>query len=452
MSALPEKPPYNPGMTLPPPTPLPTTFPGRIWMFLKILWQRLMVEQALDESAALAYHTLFSLLPVLVLIVLMLSIFSTHRRGEPATGLEGQVRTFLYQQFNLEALTIKDETGHPIDVTAELDKRIEHARTVIRHPLTGLIGFAVLVYGATKILLVIEKSFNRIYGGTSPRTWSRRITLYWTVLTLGPLLAAVSLAITNAFFAYAANSSLGRPLLAPMFYVASFLISLVLMVLLYKIIPGTHVNWTSALLGGAVSALIFEIGKNVFGLYVRFTVGGNNWYGTLALIPLFMFWIYLMWTFTLMGLHIAYIHQFYPRLARQLTLKQHTRSVLADPHCVLALAVVLVRLFRQGKASPAHELSDATDIPADVITDLLGGLERAKIVHKIDRGGYVLARPPELISAFDLISAARSMCLPTGHGRSDDPAKTPTLLDLDAHQSAWYRSHTLADLARETNA
>lgn len=424
---------------------------ARLKILARIIYSRVHDLDTFQQAAALSYHTLFSLLPVFVLIVLVLSMISGGSEG----GIDKQVQNFIFQQFQLDALTITDDaTGDDLNVTGMIARQIEHARNVVANPVTGLVGFAILVYAASKIMLVIESAFNRIFGAASARSWSRRVTLYWCVLTLGPLLVAASLAATDVFFRYASSYSYGRALLAPLSIIAGFVVSWVLMIVLYKVVPGTHVGWAPALSGGFVGALLWEIGKNAFGIYVRQTVGGANWYGTLALLPLFMFWIYLTWVFILLGLHIAYVHQFYRVLVRRQLLMKEAKTSITDLRWVLPLSVLLLQRFRAGKATLAHEAADELNLPTETIDDFLHGLQKVGIVHCIDTrtGGYVLARPPEAITAQELIHAAKAVCaLPaeTVNLEHDpqDPAHTPALVDLEAHVSAWYRSHTLADLA-----
>jgi membrane protein len=86
------------------------------------------------------------------------------------------------------------------------------------------------------------------------------------------------------------------------------------MLLLYKIIPRADVSWRTALAGSFLAATLLEIARALFGYYVRMSLTGNNWFGALAIVPLFMFWVYLLWQITLSGLQISYILQHFEAL------------------------------------------------------------------------------------------------------------------------------------------
>ena len=93
----------------------------------------------------------------------------------------------------------------------------------------------------------------------------------------------------------------------------------------------------------------WELCKWGFGVYVNWTVRGANWYGPFVMLPLFMLWIYLTWSAILLGLHVAYMHQYYPLLKRQYFFTRMGRSAISDLRWVLPLGVLLYRQFKGGK-------------------------------------------------------------------------------------------------------
>lgn len=274
--------------------------------FFKILLRKMNTEQTLDIAAALAFHTLFSLLPLFILAMLIVHFISSYHGGDHA--LTAQVRDFLFSQFKLD--TLPDSN---LNLRGLIDEQVKHARVVFRSPITGVVGFVLLLYSASKIMLVMERSFNRIYGGVSPRSWYRRLMLYWSVLLLGPLLGAAWLLISHRILAMAS----GTFIRAPLVIAAEFAISWLLILLLYKVIPRAKVQMKPALVGSFFAALTWEAAKSLFGLYIRFSLGGNNWFGALAILPLFMFWVYLLWSFTLIGLQMSFIIQNFKSLSEK---------------------------------------------------------------------------------------------------------------------------------------
>src|SRR6185295_188734 len=111
-----------------------------------------------------------------------------------------------------------------------------------------------------------------------------------------------------------------------------------------------------AALGSFIAALMWELGKWGFGLYVQHSLK-NNWYGSLALLPLFMFWIYLTWSVVLIGLEITFIQQYWSLLKRRFffTRAGSTAAHLSDLHWIFSLAILIYKQFKAGKTTQVHE-------------------------------------------------------------------------------------------------
>jgi DNA-binding IscR family transcriptional regulator len=124
---------------------------------------------------------------------------------------------------------------------------------------------------------------------------------------------------------------------------------------------------------------------------------------------------------------------------------------------MLSLGVLLYRRFREGKPTRIHEAADMLMLPNDVAGQLLEGLHLAGLVHITRGGGYVLARPPESITAHDLLAAAKTLCQVPPELARENPSpqaypQSKTLNELDALEATWARAHNLPQLAGETPA
>jgi membrane protein len=465
------------------------SFWPRARLFVEVMRHRINEEETFEQAAAMTYKTLFSLIPVFVLSLLVLSAISTApgrsrtatapapaaaapddpapqdpaRNAEPDnTALDATVKRLVFEQLSLDKFPlttndgkpVRDEAGNVVMLSDFITPLLDRARAAVTSKATGIIAFGILAYGAISLMIVIEGAFNQIYGSVKARSWPRRIMLYWCVLTLGPICIGASIALGQAASSTAQSLAPLARLISPAQALSAFAISWLLIFLLFKLVPDTLVSWRSAALGSLVAAILWEVGKFGFGLYVEHSVKGS-WYGSLGLIPLFMLWIYLTWTMVLLGLHVAYIHQYYPMLKRQFFYTRHCAVQISDIRWIFSLGILLYRRFREGTPMRASDAAEQLLLPNDVTMQLLEGLRSAGIVHKVTGGGYTLARPPELITAFDLMAAARALCqlppeLAREHGQIAPLARSQAMDDLDRLEGTWARSHPLPALAGDT--
>ena len=168
----------------------------------------------------------------------------------------------------------------------------------------NLKGIGILIVVVTAVLLIatIEREINAIWGTREPRSLLRRIVVYAIGVTLGPLAIGAAVYSTNwlleaslavELFTKPEASALATPIaigLATLFFT-----------LLYAVLPSRHVPWRSALAGGLVAALAFEAAKRGFVLYVTNVPTYQRVYGAVAVLPLFLVWIFVSWVVVLFG-------------------------------------------------------------------------------------------------------------------------------------------------------
>ena len=444
--------------------PTASSSPRPLWWRLRflaqVLYTQLDRDRVFTHAAALTYTTLFSLLPIFLLSLLILSTISS---GKGRDGLVLSVKRVLLEQLNADKLQVTDHNGQQINLETYADQLIGNAQKALGKNAAGasLVAFLVLLYGAVSLMVVIEDTFNLIYGSAPARSWVRRITLYWSVLTFGPIGVALSLSLGRSSFSVAASHVGAAWFLSAAGFLISFAVSWLLILFMYRLIPDTRVHWRAAALGSFLAALAWELGKWTFGLYVT-TAAQQSWYGSLALLPLFMLWIYITWAVVLVGLEITYLFQYWPLLKRHYFLFHAGRldntggafqAGLSDLRWVFALGILLQRRFAAGKPLLVEEAAELLVVPTEVSRALLEALRHAGLVHVTANRSFVLARPPESISAFDLLSAARTAChVPPDLVNQSPPAsagpESAALQAFEKLETDWAKAHTLADLAK----
>jgi len=435
-------------------TDKPTKHSFAFWSDLsigfKILLARIRTDRTTQQAAAMTYNTLFSLLPVLVLAMVILSLVLS---GKQISSMEHG----LIAKLGLSTVHARGGTGKSASLFANtIIEQIDKMRAVLRSPGTGIVGFATLLWGAISLMNVIEAAFDHIFRVRNRRSWTRRVMLYWCVLSLGPLGVVGSLFLTAKLVSLAAGMPSFALIMGPANVVLGYMPDFIIIFIFYKLIPNTSVQWKSAAVGAFVATLMWELGKIGFGFYVAYVAGYGKWYGNLGLIPLFMLWVFLTWTFLLIGLEVAFIHQHFPLLKRRYHRRADSNdSFLADPRWILPLAALLVGKFCDGQGVTLDEAAENLALPFDTIAGLLNALNQAQLIHEVgdDPPIYALAKAPENITIADLLLVARQCVQSPADERSRSLnlpgriAESPVIREWYVMESKWAHSHTLADIA-----
>ena len=166
----------------------------------------------------------------------------------------------------------------------------------------GVVGLLFLLGTASALLLTIDRTLNNIWRVRKPRPFARRVQIYWTALTLGPLLLGASLTMTS----YALGASKGLAgdssnFLTLVFDLLQFVMVAGGMTALYRYVPNTHVRWGHAWMGGVFVATCMEIAKKGLTWYLVKVPTYSVVYGAFATLPILLIWIYVSWVIVLLG-------------------------------------------------------------------------------------------------------------------------------------------------------
>ena len=244
--------------------------------------RRLREERLPQVAGSLTFTSTLALVPLLTIVLAIFTMF-------PAFG---QVRTMIDAWFvqNLMPQAIAST------ISGNLTQFASKARG-----LSALGGVALLVTTSATMSL-IERVFNRIWSVRQPRPWAQRLLVYWALLSLGPVLFAMSLSFTSQLVDVTGGLERDASALATLaFTLASIAVTTGGYTLLYVSVPNRNVAWRDAFWGALAAAIAFEIAKRVFGLFIAQFPTYAIIYGALAALPLFLVWIYVTWMITLVG-------------------------------------------------------------------------------------------------------------------------------------------------------
>ena len=170
----------------------------------------------------------------------------------------------------------------------------------------GAVGLGILLITAIALILTIDRTLNGIWRVKKPRPFAQRVLIYWSAITLGPVLLGASLALTASVIA-ATSGLVGKMPFSLRFLIGTFQFFLMAAGLsaLYRYVPNAYVKWTHAWVGGIFAAAGIELAKKALTLYLTKVPTYSMIYGAFATLPIFLVWIYVAWVVVLMGAVIA---------------------------------------------------------------------------------------------------------------------------------------------------
>lgn len=245
------------------------------------VWAHFQEDRCFEEAASLSYTSLLAMIPLLAVTFGIIAAFPVFNEWSE------RLQDFIFKNF-LPA------TGEQI---------VPYINTFLES-VSSLTLPATIVLIATALMLMvrIEVAFNRIWRVDHNRTLVNRIVMYWAVLTLGPLLIAAAVALSAQKVLVVLGMEGGIP--PAVYQIGIFLLTWLVFALVFILVPHRSVRIKHALIGAFLSTVLFTIAKAGFVAYVS-NANYKVIYGALATIPIFLFWLYLVWTVILLGASLA---------------------------------------------------------------------------------------------------------------------------------------------------
>ena len=387
------------------------------------------------RAAALTYHTLLSIVPLLAVAFALFKAFGGLQK------LEGPLKALIVENMAM---------GRAKEVGAWLDRFIEN----INAGAIAGVGMLVLFYSAVGLLTNMERSLNQIWGATRLRSFFVRFAIYWCLITLTPPLLGYSISLSarlqTSVFATAVVTwlpfGLGKTLLS----LTSTLSVCVAFVLIYLVVPSAKVRVKAAAMGGLVAGLIWTVSK---WLFIKLTAGSIKYsaiYGALGVLPLLMIWMYISWIIVLFGATYAYATQTVASDSLELgklTLTEAFRERLAA-----RLTLLVAGDFRRGDDPPnAEQMARRTDTLLPVVRRVLRILVKHRVLVETGQGmepRYVPGRDLSELTLDQVVQVLRHR-----HGKTfalnengEDKTLEQALAEAEAAASEVLRRHTFHSL------
>ncbi len=286
---------------------------------------------------------------------------------------------------------------------------------------TGMIGLIVV---AILLFSTIEATFNDIWGVARGRSWVARVVQYWATVTLGPLIPVAVFSLNIGAELAPVQAWMERHHLG---FISQFAIEQLAPIAVlslgfgffYQLMPNTKVRWTAALVGGFTGGLLWHLNSKLNVIFVSKVVSSAQIYGSLAMIPVFLFGLYLSWLILLFGAQVAYAFQ--NRVAYLQEKEAQRINFLGREYLALRIMTLIAQRFDdlKGDAPSVIDIAQVLRVSTRLVDDILKSMSAAGLVMETvgRETGFTLTRPLEKISCHDVLMALR-----TARGQMTDTA------------------------------
>ena len=339
---------------------------GMIYNAIKIVTlsiKEFTERRIVNKASALTYSTLLAIIPILAIL------FAIARGFGFANLLEAQFRS------GLEGQAITAET-----ILSFIDSYLSHAKSGV---FIG-IGLIMLFYSVLFLTYNMERTFNSIWQVKKPRTLYRKMTDYFSMMLLLPLLILLSSGISifmSTFLKNIEEFALLAPIVKFMVRLTPFVLTWGMFTALYIFMPNTKVKFKYAVFPGILAGSAFQAFQYLY-------IGSQIWvsrynaiYGSFAAIPMFLLWTQISWSICLYGGQLCYVAQ----NLRNFSFSKETENISRRYHdflCILIMSLICKRFQTEEAPYTAESLSDEHKIPIRLTTTILYELQDLHMIYE----------------------------------------------------------------------
>ena len=345
------------------------------------------------RSMSLVYTSLLAFIPLLAVSMWVLKWLGVHQQLEPGLA------------------SLLAPLG---DQSAGFSSRIVEFVENMRLDLLGLLGLSALIYTTITLMRKIEAAFNHTWRIQNRRGWLQRVSIYLSLLAIGPALVFSALAVTASL----ANNSMlvaisDLPVLGDLVEIFGKFLPYMLVTgafsIIYLAVPDTRVNPGSAIYGGLLAGVVWQSTGILFATFAGGSTGYTVIYSGFAIIMLLVIWIYMSWLILLIGASIAYYHQ-HPEHLRWRDLPVHLSTRMRE-QLGLQLMLTIAQSHDQQSAieSSIENMSNDLQVPVEMLRHILNALVADDLVHRSsgDSSRYLPARSIQHIRLIDILRSSR---------------------------------------------
>ena len=371
----------------------------------RIVARRFNEDRCMQIASSLTFTALLALVPMVTIAVTVIAAF-------PVFGsVTAALQTFILQNL--------------VPASAESIATYTQQFSTNAAKLTA-VGIGFLVVTSIMLLLTIDNAFNDIWRVKRPRPVVQRVLVYWTLITVGPVLIGASLTLTSWLVGQAVGLVKGLPGAG--------------IALLYIAMPNRRIAPRDALIGGLIGGIAFELMKRGFAVYVSYFPTYTLVYGAFATIPVFLLWLYLSWLVVIFGAVVVAALPEWRDAAGQ----RHPAPG-SDFFDALQILKILWRAHHAGSPVTIKALLGAATVRIESVERILDTMVEAGWVRRTLPNGWVLHRDASTITVQDVFGVFVFRAEAHRPGREADPALEALVHEMGERMSESTRL-TLAEL------
>lgn len=332
------------------------------------------------SAASLTYRTVLSIVPVLAVLFAIARGF----------GFENLLQSGLFTYFQGQSDLLEKSFVF-------IDKSLQYAQGGV---FAG-IGVILLLYTVFTLFQDIENNFNRIWQIKKGRSIQRRAIDYLALILLLPVMiilnSGLSLMISSSTLYFDKFSYILNPLVTQVLNFLPYVITIIVLTLLYKFMPNTKVKFINAFLAAVIVGTVYQ-------LFQMFYLSGQIWitkynaiYGTFAAIPLLLLWLQLSWYIILIGVTLSFSAQ----NVRKFSFEKETKNISRryfEFFSLLITSVIVKRFAEQEPPLSPDEISEECQVPVGLTNRIVDDLEEMNIIAPTPKSedSKILAYQPAL--------------------------------------------------------
>ncbi len=335
------------------------------------------------RAGGLAYSTIMAAIPFAAVVISMLGIFGVFQ------NVQDQVMDFVLRML----IPTKQDQAKEI-----VNQFLNNSKTL------GVVGLVLFTITSVLLLNTITENMNAMWGSKAGTKFLSKFTTYVSVIIFGSLLLAASTTITSKIsFTHIEHLAILNQILLR---ISPFIFDFFVIMLLIGITPSGRVQMKYLLIVSSMGALFWEIIKYAFFDVSSWAIRTSVIYGALAVIPIFLFWVYIIWTIILISLETAWVMQHKNNNWMGKPFSDMTPAEKLTFGVELFLTVA--QEYDSGREGPtSDQLADVFSVSVSDVRYMMELLQKEKFVIQAGENGnlWVPARSLSKIKTRDLINS-----------------------------------------------